>query len=206
MRPGHIVLFIPFLLLIACEIAPRPEQDHLTREGPPRESDRLVLVLAQMIDSIEAIPLTGDRDVDIVEEMIQHHKAALEMNAIVQLDGTDERVKAFAEDWSGTLKKEIALMEEFLRSHPPVHGRAPRGRPDMLHGLAEFEPTNDLDAAYRQLAEMHLLDGITLATRQKERGQHASMRKVAADMLRSSEKALNELEALSPAADPVTKL
>ncbi len=171
-----------------------PEEAYFDREGPPKRSDTLVAVLANAIDSIQSTPLTGDRDVDQVTEMILHHRATIQLNEILIGQGNDEELKDFARDLNTTQRKEIKQMKAFLYSHPPVSGRGKRGRPQVLMGLEKFEPSDDLDAAYVHLMRMHLNDAIRLAQEEAERGLHDDMQEIARGIVASTEKALDELD------------
>ena len=193
MRNLPILSLLIALLSAACG-SEAPEEAYFDREGPPKRSDTLVAVLANAIDSIQATPLTGDRDVDQVKEMILHHRATIKLNEILIDQGNDEELKDFARDLNATQRKEIGQMNAFLEAHPPVSGRGKRGRPQILMGLEKFEPSDDLDAAYVHLMRMHLNDAIRLAQEEAERGLHDDMQEIARGIVASTEKALDELD------------
>ncbi len=62
-----------------------------------------------------AVPLTGDADVDFLAGMIPHHQGAIDMAEVVLKYGKDPKVKKLAEDIVAAQKKEIAMMQAWLK-------------------------------------------------------------------------------------------
>jgi uncharacterized protein (DUF305 family) len=187
----------PFLLLlIACGPPDHPARDHLEREGPPRRSDKLVRVMVGMVERIEDLPLTGDRDVNIARELIEHHRGTIELNSVFIAESDNERLKDFARELTQEREREIAQWQDFLDDHPPVPEAGLRGPPDAMRDLQLLEPTDDLDAAYVELMRIHLQDGINKVRLQVERGQHDEIKHWTRAMIERATARLEELEAI----------
>jgi uncharacterized protein (DUF305 family) len=62
-----------------------------------------------------AVPLTGDADVDFLAGMIPHHQGAVDMAEVVLKYGKDPKVKKLAQDIMAAQKKEIAMMQAWLK-------------------------------------------------------------------------------------------
>ncbi|MDD2878850.1 MAG: DUF305 domain-containing protein [Rhodoferax sp.] len=62
-----------------------------------------------------AVPLTGDADVDFLAGMIPHHQGAIDMAEVVLKYGKDPKVKKLAQDIVVAQKKEIAMMQTWLK-------------------------------------------------------------------------------------------
>lgn len=199
MKHPFILLLIGVLALISGCDRSAPGEGYFDREGPPKRSDTLVEVMVRMVERIQDEPTTGDRDVDLTHELIEHHTATIAMNNIILADEDSIRaeVRAFAQRLSDTQEKEIDEMDRFLDSHPPVSEMGGRGVPDVMKGLDTMEPTDDLEAAYIHLMRMHLQDGIAVAEQLKERAQHDESREFATKQIQTSGNALKELEALA---------
>ena len=157
-------------------------------------SDSLARILFELTDRLKALPLTGDRDVDIVTELIEHHKATIQMDLVLVRDGDDEKLKEFAERLTAIQEEEIGNMQEFLDHHPSVNGTGKRGKPELATQLHAMAPTDDVDAAYVSFLRMHLNYGIALARKEHERGLHDDMKQLAGEIVRSGEKMVAELE------------
>ncbi len=59
-----------FILMIAGCDGDDVGEASLQREGPLMKSDSLVNVLVDLTERLQGTPLTGDRDIDIVTELI----------------------------------------------------------------------------------------------------------------------------------------
>ena len=64
------------------------------------------------------LPFTGNADQDFVRNMIPHHQGAVDMAEIELRYGTDPDIRGLAQNISVAQKKEIALMQDWLKNHP----------------------------------------------------------------------------------------
>jgi uncharacterized protein (DUF305 family) len=62
------------------------------------------------------IRFTGDADVDFIKGMIPHHQGAIDMAEVVLKYGKDEQARKWATDIIREQKREIAEMQEWLKT------------------------------------------------------------------------------------------
>lgn len=78
---------------------------------------------------------TGDIDVDFIRGMIPHHQGAIDMSEILLQHGKDAETRELGKTIIKNQKREIEMMKEWLKKHPPESGNtpAPSGRMQEHH-------------------------------------------------------------------------
>ncbi|GGO27709.1 hypothetical protein GCM10010116_55550 [Microbispora rosea subsp. aerata] len=129
-------------------------------------------------------------DVRFAEAMIPHHRQALEMARLAAARAGDPLVTAVADRVADGQRREIAVMESWLRglgrTPPPAHDHGQGG-----YGMAGEEELNRLrtargrafDTLFLTLMIRHHEGAVRMAARELRRGRDRVMRAMAQDVV-----------------------
>ncbi|HEY7992273.1 MAG TPA: DUF305 domain-containing protein [Stellaceae bacterium] len=79
--------------------------------------EALMSGMDKMNHDMDAAPMTGNADHDFVAMMIPHHQGAVDMAEVELKYGKDPAMRRLARDIIAAQKKEIALMQAWLKRH-----------------------------------------------------------------------------------------
>jgi uncharacterized protein (DUF305 family) len=164
-------------------------------------------------------PSLNAADVRYVQDMITHHRQALEMAALAPSHGASERLKAIADRIHDVQEPEVRAMTTWLeREHlpqPSNHaghgGTAMPGMPGMaMSGMATPDQMQQLQAAsgaafdrlFLQLMIAHHEGSITMATQVLKSGSHLTVQQWATDVIAEQSAEIGRMvEMLQPESD-----
>ena len=147
----------------------------------------------------------NDADVSFAQNMIVHHRQAIEMASLAPSRASDARVK----DLAGRIQKaqdpEINLMSQWLTSWgQPVpgegHGGSHAGMPGMMTetdmGQLTAASGKDFDRMFLHMMIRHHQGAIEMATTEKSAGSFGPTRKLAEDIITAQSAEITEMRQL----------
>ncbi|WP_190127056.1 DUF305 domain-containing protein [Streptomyces inusitatus] len=156
-------------------------------------------------DARKALPDDSPNDADLsyAHMMIEHHRQALTMTALVPDRGQSRQVKALAERIAASQKPEIGGMEGWLKSHGGHTAKSGKGHGDHGHhgghdagampGMASEAQLKQLreakgrafDELFLKLMIIHHEGAITMATQVLADGKNVRVEEMASDVIAS---------------------
>lgn len=145
-----------------------------------------------------------DPDTAFAQGMLGHHRGAVEMAQIELKYGTDEEMRALAEQIIDAQQSEIALMKDWLASHPDVSEPTPDTEAmqkayaqgmdtmhkDMMLGIADPKP----DMAFARGMLPHHIGAVDMAKVQLQYGKDADMRKLAQEIIDAQQPEIEQMK------------
>ncbi|WP_308249736.1 DUF305 domain-containing protein [Sphaerisporangium fuscum] len=151
-------------------------------------------------------PTADAADVVFMQDMIVHHRQALDMSTPAATRAASEEVKRLAARIAATQEPEIQAMIRWLRGQGqrvPEHHDAHHAMP----GMATPEQMSALNAArgaefdrlYLRLMIAHHMGAITMAAGELEKGSHTTVQELAQDISVSQTAEVNRMRRIQAA-------
>ena len=118
---------------------------HTTTQGSDsmNMSQELMTSMMSMMDTMKAVKMTGDFDIDYANMMIKHHSGAIAMSEKELRFGKDEKIKGIAEHMITAQKEEINHLQSFLKNYKSS---------GMKHGEGDMEKSmNDMESKMKNI-------------------------------------------------------
>lgn len=146
----------------------------------------------------------NDPDTAFAQGMLGHHLGAVEMAQIELKYGTDEEMRALAEQIIDAQQSEIALMKDWLASHPDISEPTPDTEAmqkayaqgmdtmhkDMMLGIADPIP----DMAFARGMLPHHIGAVDMAKVQLQYGKDADMRQLAQEIIDAQQPEIEQMQ------------
>nr|BAO20176.1 putative lipoprotein [Sphaerisporangium sp. SANK 60911] len=148
-------------------------------------------------------PTANAADVIFMQDMIVHHRQALDMSTGAATRAASDQVKRLAARISAVQGPEINAMIRWLRQEGqriPDHHAEHKGMPGMAtpEQLAELRAARgaDFDRLYLRLMIAHHMGAITMAAGELEKGSHVIVQELAEDISVSQAAEVNRMRGI----------
>lgn len=204
------------------DVAPAvTDPDGVAETEPSWASPTRVVVLAMALMFLAGVvgyriglpdrPGAGSADVGFLQDMIIHHKQAVNMSFRTTEAATDPVVRSFAKEIIALQEYEIGLMEGWLgrwgypreSDSPTSMGWAGMSHPKaFMPGMATDQEIAALDSAsgldlddrFLRLMIAHHLGGVAMAEAYLERGDDGKVRELAGRILKTQRSEISEMQ------------
>lgn len=163
-----------------------------------------------MMDNMKAMKMTGDFDLDFANMMIEHHKGAVDMSELELKSGSDEKMKAMAQNIITAQKGEIEEMEAFIKTHEAAeakenhseahehgqgeHNEMQEGMKAMMDKSMAMKMTDNTDKDFAMMMVMHHQSAVDMAKNELSHGKHLEIKKMAQKMITDQNKGIAEFQ------------
>jgi uncharacterized protein (DUF305 family) len=197
-----IVIGTATLTLAGCAGAPEPAATStapVIAPGRPGEAAR-TLSPDQAVTAVPS-PTANAADVRFIQDMIVHHRQALDMSAAAPSRASSGAVRRLAARIADVQGPEINAMIRWLRQQeqrvPDHHAAAHDGMPGMAtpEQMARLRASGgaEFDRLYIELMTAHHLGAITMAGDETEKGSHTVALELASDISVSQAAEINRM-------------
>lgn len=138
-----------------------------------------------MMGKMSSMKMTGDFDVDFASMMIEHHQGAIDMSEAEIKSGTDEKLKAMAQNIIIKQKEEQGKLRVILKNTKPM--KMDMGQGDALNkemnemkvNMSAMKMSGSTDKNFTLMMISHHQSAIKMAKAELANGMNSSLKQLA---------------------------
>lgn len=161
--------------------------------------NELMAAMKNSIDKMNAVQMSGDFDKDFAAMMIQHHQGAIDMSKIEVAQGTDEKMKAVAQNVITKQTDEQKKLKDMMDKMKPSsmkmgEDEMQKSMTDMQSKINGMQMTGNVDKDFAMMMVSHHEDGIAMSKLELKNGMNAELKQMAKKVIDDQQKEIKELE------------
>ncbi|MES2331111.1 DUF305 domain-containing protein [Sediminibacterium roseum] len=166
--------------------------------------DGLMGSMKSMMDKMGSMKMTGDPDIDFAGMMIEHHQGAIDMSEAEIKSGTDEKLKAMAQNIITKQKGEQNNLRDIVRNTKPMKMDMGQGNAsnklinEMMANMKAMEMSGNTDKDFIRMMISHHESAIKMAKSEIANGMNSSLKQMAKTMINDQTMEINNFKKLLP--------
>ena len=156
--------------------------------------------MTAMMDKMKEIKMTGDFDIDFASMMIEHHQGAIDMSEAELKSGTDEKMKAMAQNIITMQKEEQGKLNAIIKNNKPMKMNMGQGdalnkaMDDMKTKMGDMKMNGNPDKDFAVLMIIHHAGATRMAKDELSYGMKAGLKQMATKMIADQTKEIMEFK------------
>jgi len=165
-----------------------------------KNDNSMMTSMNKMMDNMSSMKMSGDFDMDFGNMMIEHHQGAIDMSEEELKSGTDEKMKAMAENIITAQKEEQSKLRDIVKNSKPMkmdmgkHDELIKGMDDMKANMSGMQMTGNTDKDYVMMMLPHHESAVKMAKDELSHGMNAELKKIAQKIISDQTKEISEFK------------
>ncbi len=160
-------------------------------------------VMNGMMDKMKGMQMTGDFDYDFAKMMIEHHHAAVDMAQIEISKGTDEKIKAMAQNIITKQTEEIKKLQDIVNSYKTSemkndssqkHDELHEAMENMMSKMNGMQMTGNTDKDFVMMMIPHHESAVSMFKEELKHGRNAQLKQMAQKGIADQTKEINGMK------------
>ncbi|MES2005512.1 MAG: DUF305 domain-containing protein [Bacteroidota bacterium] len=166
--------------------------------------DGLMGSMKSMMDKMSSMKMTGDPDMDFAGMMIEHHQGAIDMSEAQIKSGTNEKLKAMAQNIITKQKGEQNNLRDIVKKTKPMKMEMGQGDAlnnfmnEMKGNMNAMEMSGNTDKDFIRMMISHHESAIKMAKSELATGMNSSLKQMAKNMIADQTLEINNFKKLLP--------
>lgn len=154
----------------------------------------------KMMDNMSSMKMSGDFDMDFANMMIEHHQGAIDMSEEELKSGSDEKMKAKAQNIITAQKEEQSKLKDIVKNSKPMkmdmgkHDELSDQMNDMKTDMSKMQMTGNTDKDFAMMMIPHHENAIKMAKAELSHGMNAQLKQMAQKIISDQTKEISEFK------------
>lgn len=172
----------------------------MTMDDMNKSGDDLMSAMNSSMAKMSSMKMSGDFDVDFANMLIEHHQGAIDMSKIEVAKGSDEKIKAMAQNIITKQSEEQSKLKEIVSSSKPSNMKMGKGEMEksmsaMMDKMKSMQMSGNVDKDFANMMVSHHEDGISMSEMELKNGMNSKLKQMAQKGITDQQKEISEFKA-----------
>ena len=165
-----------------------------------KNDNGLTSSMNNMMDKMSSMKMTGDFDLDFANMMIEHHQGAIDMSEEEIKSGTDEKIKAMAQNIITKQKEEQSKLRDIVKNNKPMkmdmgkHDELSKEMDAMKANMSGMQMTGNTDKDFAMMMVPHHEGAIKMFKAELSHGMNDELKQMAKKGISDQTKEISEFK------------
>jgi len=165
-----------------------------------KSNNGMMTSMTKMMDNMSSMKMSGDFDMDFANMMIEHHQGAIDMSEEELKSGTDEKMKAKAQDIITKQKDEQNKLKDILKNSKPMkmdmgkHDELSKEMDNMKTDMSKMQMSGNTDKDFATMMISHHEGAIKMSKDELSHGMNAELKQMAKKVIDDQTKEIAEFK------------
>jgi uncharacterized protein (DUF305 family) len=164
-----------------------------------KSGDDLMGAMNSSMTKMSSMKMSGDFDMDFANMLIEHHQGAIDMSKIEVAKGSDEKMKAMAQNIITKQSEEQSRLKEIVSSSKPSsmkmgEGEMEKSMSGMMNKMKSMQMSGNVDKDFATMMLSHHEDGISMAKMESKNGMNSKLKQMAQKGITDQQKEISEFK------------
>jgi len=165
-----------------------------------KSNNGMMTSMTKMMDNMSSMKMSGDFDMDFANMMIEHHQGAIDMSEEELKSGTDEKMKAKAQNIITKQKDEQNKLKDIVKNSKPMkmdmgkHDELSKEMDNMKTDLSKMQMSGNTDKDFATMMISHHEGAIKMSKDELSHGMNAELKQMAKKVIDDQTKEIAEFK------------
>lgn len=165
-----------------------------------KSNNGMMTSMTKMMDNMSSMKMSGDFDMDFANMMIEHHQGAIDMSEEELKSGTDEKMKAKAQNIITKQKDEQNKLKDIVKNSKPMkmdmgkHDELSKEMDNMKTDLSKMQMSGNTDKDFATMMISHHEGAVKMSKDELSHGMNTELKQMSKKVIDDQTKEIAEFK------------